>query len=260
MPEQLLVTPDGARYLAMAQRRVARPFHLRWLLPALCGRDLTNWRNVTRGALLAVAGLTALYSGSPWMLAVGLLPGLAFAWRRPVLVDPLGMALALGSALLLPVCWPAAVAVACLAGMVRETAPIWAAVYAFNPIPLLGLVPVAARALMRQGDDVLDAENAWILAHPIKAAQKYHAGLWLDWRTMVAPWGGLLVALAGLDLRLGLALALGYAQLLVATDSVRLYQWAAPAMALAAVNVTPGWALPLVALAIVFNPWKGSGV
>lgn len=260
MAEQVVVTPDGARYLAMTEQRVARPFHLRWLQPRLCGRDLTNWTRLTRAALVAVACLTALYSGSPWMLAVGLLPGLAFAWRRPVLVDPLGMALALGSALTLRSCWPASIALACLAGMTRETAPVWAAVYAFNPLPLLGLVPVAARALMRQGGDVLDAENGWILAHPLKAAQKYHAGLWLDWRTMVAPWGGLLVALAGLNLRLGLALALGYAQLLVATDSVRLYQWAAPAMALAAVHVTPGWALPFVALAIVFNPWKGSGV
>ena len=144
--------------------------------------------------------------------------------------------------------------------MTRETAPVWAAIFAFSPIPLVGLVVVGLRWLQRQGSDVLDEQNAWILKHPLKAALIFHHELWLDPRTMVAPWGGLLAGLAFLDLRLGVALVAGYAQLLVATDSVRLYQWAAPALALACAHGLPAWALPFIALSIVFNPWKGSGV
>ena len=56
------------------------------------------------------------------------------------------------------------------------------------------------------------------------------------------------------------AVGLGYSQLLVATDAVRLYQWAAPVLALAAVAAVPAWALPIVALTVIFNPWKGPGI
>lgn len=204
--------------------------------------------------------LSAIYARSPWMACVALLPGVTFSWRYPVLVDATGMAAALAAAVVFPHCWPAAIVIALIAGTIRETAPIWAAIYAWNPLLLIGLVPVAVRALMRQGDDVLDAENAWILTHPIKASRKYHAGLWLDPFVMVTPWGALIAGLAGLDLRLGAALAAGYAQLLIATDSVRLYQWAAPVMALACVQTLPSWSLPFVALGVAFNPWKGPGL
>ena len=244
----------------MSQGRVARPFHLRWLQPKLCGQNLKRWTILTRSSIVAIGILTGLYAHSPWMAAVVFLPGIALAWRFTVLVDPLGMALALGAALLWPVCWWAALIVVMIAGMVRETAPLWASAYAWNPLLLVGLVPVALRGLLRQGADVLDAENAWILRHPFQASMKYHSGRWLDPTLMVTPWAGLLAAVAGLDLRLGVALGLGYAQLLVATDSVRLYQWAAPAVALACVHVLPAWAIPFVALSILFNPWKGPGV
>jgi hypothetical protein len=257
---EIPLTPDGVRYLAAAQARPARPFALRWILPALLGDRVIWWLWVTRGSLVAVGVLTAIYTRNPWMASVAFLPGLAFSWRYPVLVDATGMALALAAAVLFPICWPAAIALALLAGCVRETAPGWAALYAWHPALLVGLVPAAVRALFRPGPDVLDAENAWILAHPVLASKKYHRGQWLDWSLMLAPWAGMLAGLAALDLRLGAALAAGYAQLLVATDSVRLYQWAAPALALACVHVLPGWALPFVALSVLYNPWKGSGV
>lgn len=255
-----MLTPDGFRYVASASRRVARPFHLRWLLPRLCGESEARWTYVSRASIIAIAAFTAIYAHSPWMACVAFLPGVAFSWRYPVLVDATGMALALGAALALPHCWPAAIVLALIAGCVRETSPVWAAVYAWNPILLVGLVPVAVRWLMREGDDVLDAENAWILRHPIKASRKYHAGLWRDPLVMVAPWGGLIAGLANLTPQLGAALAAGYAQLLIATDSVRLYQWAAPVVAASCVQVLPGWALPFIALSVVVNPWRGPGL
>ncbi len=39
--------PDAARYvLAGSGTAVPRPFHLRWLLPALCRDDIEAWRFV----------------------------------------------------------------------------------------------------------------------------------------------------------------------------------------------------------------------
>lgn len=254
-----MLTPDGIRYLAAARQRVARPFHLRFALPMILGDDIRRWVWCTRIAMVAIAVLSALYAHSPWMACVVLLPGVRFNLRRPVLVDATALALALGAAVVWPHSWYLAVALALLAGCVRETAPVWAAIYCWHPLLLVGLIPVAIRALQRQGADVLDGENAWILEHPIAASRKYHKGMWLDPRVMLTPWGGLLAGLAGMDLQLGAALAAGYAQLLVATDSVRLYQWAAPVLAAATVQALPGWALPLVALSIVVNPWRGTG-
>ena len=254
------LTPDGYRYLASTQKRVARPFHLRWLLPKLCGLHERRWKAAAYGSVAAVGALTAWYSGSVWMACVVFLPGVAFNFKNPVLVDAAGMALALLSAVLLPFSWPLAMLVAFVAGCVRETSPVWAAVYAWNPLLLVGLVPVAVRWFQRQGPDVLDAENAWIIKHPIQASMKYHHGRWTDWNLMVAPWGGMLAGLAGFGPRLALALALGYSQLVVATDSVRLYQWAAPSLALACTGALPVWSLPFVAVSVVFNPWKGPGI
>jgi hypothetical protein len=56
-----------------------------------------------------------------------------------------------------------------------------------------------------------------------------------------------------------LALVAGYGQLVTAGNTVRLYQWAGPAVALAAASALPsGW--QAVALAAhLFNPWAGDG-
>lgn len=251
------LTPDGARYLAMRHERVARPFHLRWLIPAICGTDRLRWEIVTRGAVLSLAPLAWWYTGSPWMAACALLPGVWFNWSHPVLVDAPGMALALLAACLWPVCWPAALVVAVLAGCVRETAPVWSAVYAWHPALLVGLVPVAVRWLMKAGGDPCGYDQQ--LAHPWRASRVAHRGRWLDPFLMVTPWGPLVLGLAAPTPQLGAAIGVGYAQTLIATDTVRLYQWAWPVLALAAVTVAPTWA-PLIALGVAFNPWKGDGL
>jgi hypothetical protein len=54
--------------------------------------------------------------------------------------------------------------------------------------------------------------------------------------------------------------AVGYAQLLVATDSTRLYQASAPVVCIAAALVIPPeWAVAVL-VAHWLNPWAGSGV
>lgn len=264
--------PDSRRYLTMHRRRVCRPFHLRWFLPIVLRGDITAWTLVTRLSIVCIALFTAVYTSSPWMAAVALLPAFTWNWHNPVMVDAYAMALALGASLLvLDGYWWWAILLTLFAGMTRETAPIWAAVYAWNPILLVGLIPVAVRWLQKPGPDTWTDHNAELVAHPFKAGQQFHRGMWRDPMVMLMPWGGLLagvVLLAGggqtmpggvLPIQLAVALMLGYAQLLVATDSVRLYQWSAPVLALACVAVLPGWALPIVAISIVFNPWRGAG-
>lgn len=208
--------------------------------------------------MAAVGILAAIYVGTPWAACVALLPGVAFSLRYPVLVDAPALALALLSAVLWPVAPWASVLVAILAGCVRESAPVWAALYAWNPWALLGLLPVVIRWGMRCGEDPAGYGDA--LAHPLRSSLAAHRGRWLSPALMVAPWGGMIVGLVSLDLRLGAVLVAGYGQLLIATDSVRLYQWAAPVLALAAFSVLPSQWWPLLALSVVFNPWKGDGL
>jgi hypothetical protein len=70
---------------------------------------------------------------------------------------------------------------------------------------------------------------------------------------MVAPWSVGVAALLEPTWQLVAALAVGYAALLVATDTVRVYQPpAAPVVALAACSVIPERWLPLALLPAIF--------
>lgn len=252
------MTPDGVRYLAAASRPVAHPFHLRWLLPRLLGENVARWTWTTRVSVVACAPLLAWFTGSPWMAAAVFLPGLVFAWRHPVTVDAPGLALALLAACLWPVSPVAAMVVVLIGACVRETVPVWVACFAWSLWPLLALLAVLVRWGMRHGEDPCGYGH--LLAHPVQSSRQFHRGQWLNPLVMVAPWGPLLLGLGALTPQLAVALALGYGQLVVATDSVRLYQWSAPVLALACVAVVPPVWLPLFAVVLVFNPWKGDGL
>jgi hypothetical protein len=202
-------------------------------------------------SLAALLPLGFWYAGGGWQgLFVAAVPvGLGGIWRfnhtYPVLVDIPAMVCALLAACLtMNGLWWAAIPVVLVAGMVKETSPVFAAAFAWNPILLVGLLAPAVRHLQRDGEDVLDAENAWILAHPFRAARKYHRHD--QFGSYVIPWGVAIIGLAALDVQLGAVLCLAYAQLLVATDTTRLYQWAWPTLAVAAAGVVPAvWLLPL---------------
>ena len=79
---------------------------------------------------------------------------------------------------------------------------------------------------------------------------------WRDGWMMVAPWGVCLVALYDPAPELLVLLALAYAQLFIATDTVRLYQHAAgPLMAYTAASIIPTeWLLAAVAVHVVW--WR----
>ncbi len=262
-----MIGPDAWRYLALGRGEpVVRPFHLRWLLPKLCRESLRRWQGVRWISwALAAGGMVAVRPSLLGLAAAVLLLALPGVQGPPV-CNPVGVdlpAMALGIwawAALEHGWWPVAVALSVVAGSVKESAPVFAALWAWNPILLVGLVPVGIRALTaRPGLDALTASNQTLRAvhdHPFASALTAHRSQWRDAWVMVAPWGVCLVALYDVPWQLVAVLAVAHLQLLVATDTVRLLHTAAgPAVALAAVSVIPSQWLPL-ALAVHVVWWR----
>ena len=78
------MTPDGYRYIAMAEgTRIARPFHYRFAIPAICGPWARYWRicSLLSAALLAVAG--GWYGGFGMARACSLPPSRSAARASP---------------------------------------------------------------------------------------------------------------------------------------------------------------------------------
>lgn len=269
------VTPDGVRYITSANQRVARPFHYRWLMPKLCGNYARRWQNATYASLGACQAAIYIYVGGGWrglaaaLLMLGLAGVVKFNLAHPVLVDAPGMACALLAADAFKYhYWPLGIALAIVGGCVRETSPVFAALYAWNPLALIGLVPVAARHVQREGPDVLDTPNRWILDHPILASRQFHLGQRHNdaleahrppAALYVLPWGVCLVALAHPSLQLAATVAIAYAMVAVATDTVRLYQWSWPVVLLATVYAVPVRWLPVLVVLQLVNPFASEG-
>ncbi len=80
---------------------------------------------------------------------------------------------------------------------------------------------------------------------------------------MIAPWGAAVAAVfttsPAIVPGLVTTTVVAYAQLLIATGTARLYQWAAPPAVLGAVSVLPArWAIAIAVLH-QFNPCAGDG-
>jgi hypothetical protein len=264
--------PDAARYLAAAQGvPVSRPFHLRWALPYACGTSPKAWwlTWLISWPILAVAafGWAHTVTGD-WRVALAAaalllsLPGIL----GPRAVIPIGVDLPATATTMVGV-WlvalghPAQIAagviVIGLAATIRETSPVWAALWAWSPWPLIALVAVAVAAVIRKpGPDPLGPTFQTIADHPIRSSLEHHRGQWRDAWVMVAPWGVTLAALVGADWRFVAVLAVAYAQLLIATDTTRLlHHGAGPVMALAAAQVIPTpWLLLAVAVHVAW--WR----
>jgi len=236
---------------------VPRPFNLRWLLPAICRTKPVRWWMVWAAAWPLLAGSMVWWrvvAGDGWTVAVAAaallvgLPGiLGPAVSIPIQVDLPATALVVFGCAVSQYSMIVGVGVFVLAATIRETAPIVAALWLWSLWPLIALFPViVAMILIRPGSDPLGGELQRIADHPIRTALEYHAGRWRDGWLMVAPWGVCLAALYAPDWRLAVVLVVAYAQLLVATDTVRLYQHAAALpMAVAAAQIIPVVWLPL---------------
>jgi hypothetical protein len=256
--------PDAARYILAGQgERVARPFHLRWMLPYLCRDNLSRWRAVwlASWALTTVGMVSWSYQRTAdWRVAGAAtafliaLPGLLGPQVvRPIGVDLPAVALSVTAvALLERGWWPAAVALILVAGCVKETSPVFAALWAWHPILLVGLAAPLIRGIFwrPQLDQVTAMPNLrQVHDHPVRTALASHD--WRDAWTMVAPWGICLAALYAPSWQIAAVLVVAYLQLLVATDTVRLLHTAAgPPVALAAALVIP---VPFLLLAVAVH-------
>ncbi len=216
-----IVSPDGAAYLAMANGAPA-PAPFRWrLLPRILGRWPAVWRWCSWASLVVSAVLVGAYAeqrGIPGWSAAGLfcaLPWFRGLVRMPILTDQLAMVFALGSALS-PPCL--AVPLAIVAGCCSERAPVFAAVFAWSPLPLVGLVVPAVMALTTRGPS--SAHNSLRTMRELHNRAQPHV----------------------------------YAQLLVATDRARLYQWGAPVVVVSALSALPPAWWPAAILATVISP------
>jgi len=166
---------------------------------------------------------------------------------------------AMAVGLLAAACWvhgwpvPAFVLTAAAAAM-KESSPVWVALWCWSPWPLLALAVPAVSSLVRKPE--LDAVTARPLLrhvhdHPVRSALEHHAGRWRDAWLWVAPWGVTVAALVPPNVQTVVTLGVAHAQMLVATDTVRLLATTAgPVMALAAAQHIPvNWLL----LAVVVN-------
>lgn len=281
MDVNLNLTPDGVRYLAMAEgQSVPYPFMYRWLVPWIIGRKASQWPQQRVFLVLSLAAIGAwaynMYDAA-WPQAfatIGIAVGLSgfwrYNWHHPVLVDGTAMCFALvcaisawrGDGLALVAC------LALLAGATKETAPIFAALWAWSPWPLIGLAaPLLRHALARGGQEPEGVPAAAIEAvlHPLRTSWSTHKRFFQEdgWGVWFAPWGACLLAVANPIhvLQLVVTVVISYAQCIVATDTARLYMWAWPVVVLQTVGaVPPAWLPALVLIHWAFvsvTNWNG---
>jgi hypothetical protein len=148
--------------------------------------------------------------------------------------------------------WPLAVALILVAGSIKETSPVFAALWAWHPLLLIGLLAPAVIAVFNRSElDQVTAQPVLsrVHDHPVRSAWEHHAGKWRDPR-MVVQWGPCLAALYRPTWQVAAVVAVAYAQLVVATDLYRLVHVAAgPLLAVAAVQVVPVQWLAVAAVA-----------
>lgn len=263
--EHPALAPDSAYYLELGGRKaIPPPFAWRWLLPFVL-RDIHNrWRAFTLVAIWVQGGALAWYANDlRAVVLVGMLPAMwRFSLRHPVLVDAPGMAVALiGAGMMIH--WPhdwftiaQVIVAAILAGCIRESAPVWMAVYCWSPWPLIGLIGIIPGALRARRIDPAK-DNPWI-SRPVKTALEARNRQWLNWQLVAVPWGVLLpLGIWQGDYKVAAALTLGHIPWLWTSDWNRIAGWAAPVLAVAALSWQSDlW--PLLLLIHVFNPYRGA--
>jgi hypothetical protein len=254
------VTLDGHHYLCAALgQRVPSPYHRRWLLPFLLGPYPGRWRVCTYLSFLAMplvgAGYLHARGLGGWRLAfaAGLLwalPAHRFALRYPVLLDAPSYVLALlvaWSASAWP--WWVTLPLSLVLGATRETGPVFAALWAWSPWPLVGL---AAVGWWRPSSPADEAREPW-LVHPMREAWKMRCAIGLDGGLYLRPWGAALAGLVAPSWQIVATVIVAHAQLFAAVDAVRLAAWAAPVLVLSAAQVTPPVLWPLALLVTVLH-------
>jgi hypothetical protein len=229
---------------------------LRRLLPWVCGQDERRWWIVCVGGwLLTVGGMLSwMVQVADWRVAAAAvvflvgLPGIL----GPTVVTPIGVDIVATGLVLCGVSaatsqqWWLAFLLWTVAAAVKETSPVWAALWVWSWLPLIVLaVPIMIGSIWSAGPDPTGPKGQFIADHPVKSAMMFHRGRWRDGWLLVWPWGVTLAALVDPSWPLIVVLVVAHLQLLVATDTVRLVaHGAGPMMAFAAAQTIPvGWLL-----------------
>lgn len=249
----LLLSPDSIHYLRLAEGLVVpAPYSRRWLLSRVLGPHPFRWAWLTWLSLGLTPAAAWLYFDSlapaPRAFAVAMLCALPGVWRCslrfPVLTDAPSFALSLVVAALAPRHpWLAAL-LALPLGATREAAPMFAAVWAWHPAPLVGVL--AAGWWHRSCEPA--ATEPW-LAHPWREAWALRHRIGLDANLYLRPWGGVLLGLgAAPTWQTAVAVGLAHAQLFCAQDAIRLTVWCAPVLVSRAAQIIPQvwWAVAVL--------------
>ncbi len=256
----ITISLDGYHYLRMASGQpTPSPYSRRRLLPWLLGPHPHRWAALTYASLLATPAVAWCYFGAigfvGWSraFAAALLCALPGVWRvslrLPVLTDAPAFVLALGVAALAPAHPYLAALLSLPLGAIRETSPIFAALWAWHPAPLLGLLGARWFAPSCPPNE---AREPW-LAHPFREAWAMRRRIGLDPSLYLRPWGVALLGLVGApSWQMVATVALAHAQLFVAQDAIRLAVWCAPVLVARAAPMVPAawWALAILVTAL----------
>lgn len=236
------LSPDGRFYL---EDPLCRPYALRSFYTLLARRiPFWAWDALGCTCLALTAAFVGLMCGSFWHSLLYLsLPIARQCVRFPVLTDQPAL-LCLALALYLHQPW-----IVLLGGVVNEKCAVFGSVFLASLWPLIALLLVAWG--YGRGHKAKDGPE-W-LKQPVKAAWKARKRL-LEPNVTVLPWGTALLGVGSLGPMEGLALLLGYLQLLTAQDGARLYQWACFGL----IGHVQGPWLPLAAVMNWCNPYRDS--
>lgn len=286
--------PDGLHYgLAMAGAPAMHPFRHRGLLlrwpwlrasavpPTINKPNVEPWLRMSAPLTVRVlqwqswvslvvsgvlVGVLAEQWGAPGWLAVALfvvLPWFRHCARCVGYLDPLAMMTGLGAA----VAWGAglwwlAVPLSVLSGLTHERGPVFAALFAWSPWLLLGLLGHGlARLLVRGTSETCPYRGTMAVSFRAHREAQSNRGL-VEW---VLPWGAAIFGIgsclegSGTGSQLAALMVVSYGQLVVAMGCVRLVQWAAPLLCVAAALVMAQWPVEWLGVALalhVASPWS----
>lgn len=243
------LSPDGHYYLAAARgETVPSPYSRRWLLPEMLGSDPKHWAALTYFSLL-LTPLAAYWYTDSWK-AAALLCALPGVWRCslrfPVLVDAPSFTLTLMTAAAVPHHPILGALLSVLSGGMKESNPLFAALWSCSPIPLFGIF--GSSWLSKSAPP-----NAPWLEHPVQEALRLRAAIGLDASLYLRPFGAALLGLSVMTPQMAITLLVAHAQLFMAQDTIRLAVWAAPVLVIPAVAAIPSVLFPVALLITIFS-------
>ncbi len=259
LSEQQVVWPDSQRYLELADgNAVPSPFGRRWLLPLTLRRRIQDWAIFQLLCATALGFLSATYVNdwrAAWFLM--LLPGITWVHAKcPMLVDLPAMTFALAASVLWAKGYVALAMIAVgIAGAMKETAPVFGALYAGTPWLLVGLVCVNWRAKSSPTDDPWSGKSVLTLLRNVRQLRPFN---WRE-REQLMSFGtlGVLFFLgAGWNTLTALALfssGVALLQCMIAYDRVRLLHWSAISLLPVILHAPDPWLTLGMALHMIDN-------